>query len=523
MRVKSIRIQNFRSFVDSGKIGLEKVNILIGANNSGKSSILRGLHLLQLGIGDSLADVRVGSATAQIDMELVETSTCTSWGIVPDPGEVLYHVKINSSDRRSGNFEIGMTWGNSLQRNGELRLQNAEPYHFIVPFFSKRKTTNYGEDIREQNVVSISSEMTNLAAKLSRLANPQFPAYREYSEACEAILGFVVTAIPSANGQQPGIYLPDHSTVPIDQMGEGVPNIVAFLCSLAVSRGKLFLIEEPENDLHPLALKALLDLIHKSSEYNQFVISTHSNIVVSHLCSTSNSQLLQISAQKGILPTLAQVLSVPPTPDARIRVLHELGYAFSDFDLWDGWLLLEESSAERLIRDYFIPWFAPKLKRIKTIVAGGVTNVEPAFADFHRLMLYTHLQPAYSGRTWVRVDGDAAGKDVTAKLRSKFPSIPAEAFSYWNSEQFENYYPLIFTQAVTDALAISDKQNKREAKRQLLLQVVDWIEKDKDKAREAFKLSAQDVIDHLLTIEREFIAKQTLVPIEPVFQTLIQS
>ena len=510
MRVKSIRIQNFRSFVDSGEIALDQVNVLIGANNSGKSSVLRALHLLQQGIGDSLADVRVGTTTAQVEIQLVEPSTCAPWGIGAEIAEATYWVKVNSSDRRGGSFEIGINWSGSLQRSGEIRLPASEPHHFIVPFFSKRKTSNYVEDIREQNVVSISSEMTNLAAKLSRLANPQFPAYRDYAEACEAILGFVVTAVPSPSGQQPGVYLSDLSTVPIGQMGEGVPNIVALLCNLAVSRGKLFLIEEPENDLHPNALKALLELIQISSRFNQFIISTHSNIVVSHLCSISGSRLLQISSARGVLPTLARIDAVPPLPEARIQALHELGYAFSDFELWDGWLLLEESSAERIIRDYLIPWFAPKLKRIKTISAGGVTNVEPSFVDFHRLMLYAHLQPAYTGRVWVRVDGDTAGTEVVAKLRTKFSKISPEKFSCWDSEQFEHYFPSHFSQATASALAIADKQRKREAKRELLLQVVAWIEEDTERAREAFRTSAANLISDLQTIEAQFVSLRTL-------------
>lgn len=508
MRVKSIRLQNFRSFVDSGTVALDQVNVLIGANNSGKSSVLRGLHLLQQGIGDPFADVRVGSTTAEVDIQLTEAESCLPWATGPVPENVLYQVKINTPDRRNGSINFSLFVANSGQRTGDCRLPGSEPNHFIVPFFSKRKTANYLEDIREHNVVQISSEMTNLAAKLSRLANPQFPAYQQYAEACKAILGFVVTAIPSPNGQLPGVYLPDQSTVPIDQMGEGVPNIVAFLCCLAVSRGKLFLVEEPENDLHPLALKSLLDLIRKSAEHNQFVISTHSNIVVSHLCSHANSQLLQISSEPGVLPTLAHIAAVPPTPDARIQVLQDLGYAFSDFELWDGWLFLEESSAERLLRDYLIPWFAPRLKRVKTVAARGVDGIEPLFTDFHRLMLFTHLQPAYAGRTWVRVDGDDAGRQVTAHLRKQFATFQPLAFSCWRATQFEHYYPSNFADAVSTALSIQDKQTKRAAKLELLLKVIDWIEVDKERARTAFHESARDVIDDLCNIEREFNVKQ---------------
>lgn len=506
MKVKSIRLQNFRSFVDSGEIVLEQINVLIGANNSGKSSVLRGLNLIQQG-SDNLLDVRVGSTTALVDIQLTNAASVPQWNIPIEADSIFYRAKIlPSHDRKSGNYEFVAESDGHRRSHGELRLPNTEPGHFIVPFLSKRKIVNYSEDVREGAVFAISSEMTNLAAKLSRLANPQFPSYNEYTEACEAILGFVVTAIPSASGQRPGIYLPDSSTVPIDQMGEGVPNIVSLLCSLMVSRGRLFLIEEPENDLHPTALKALLDLILKSSKHNQFVISTHSNIVVTHLCTDPQKQLFQISAEKGALPTSARIAPVAPTPDARVQVLQELGYAFSDFALWDGWLFLEESSAERLIRDYLIPWFAPKLKRLRTIATGGVSNVEPAFTDFHRLMLFTHLEPAYLGKTWVRVDGDEPGKAVVTKLREKFPTISQSNISNYKLSQFEHYYPGLFRERADLALAIPDKQGKRNAKKNLLEAVLEWLNEDEMRAKTALLESASEVIDDLVKIELELVA-----------------
>ena len=182
-----------------------------------------------------------------------------------------------------------------------------------------------------------------------------------------------MTAVPSANGQRPGVYLSDRRTIPLDQLGEGVPNLAGLLADLALSEGKLLLIEEPENDLHPRALKALLDLIETSSETNQFLVSTHSNIVARHLGAASDSRLFYVDTERGVLPPVATVQQVPSTPEARLSVLRELGYSLSDFDLWDGWLILEESSAERIIRDYLIPWFAPLLALVRTLAAGGNT------------------------------------------------------------------------------------------------------------------------------------------------------
>lgn len=59
-----------------------------------------------------------------------------------------------------------------------------------------------------------------------------------------------------------------------------------------------------------------------------------------------------------------------------------------------------------------VQWCVLSLSPNRTLAAGGVDNVEPVFADFQRMVLYTYLMPAYAGRTWVRVDGDQPGCDL---------------------------------------------------------------------------------------------------------------
>ena len=503
MRVTSLQLQNFRSFESMEPIALDQLNVLVGPNNAGKSSLLRALHLLQTGCGSMPPEVRVGANAAQVTIGLSEVHGVFPWStqsqINTDFGTVT--INISSSDRITGNFNMAFREPNV----GLNQLQNMEPNHFIVPYLSKRKTATYQEDVRNEHALRVANDMSFLAAKLSRLANPGFPEHEHYSKTCMAILGFLVTAIPSAGGQRPGVYLPDRQTIPIDQMGEGVPNIVALLADLSLSTGKLFLIEEPENDLHPQALKALLDLIVESSKSNQFVISTHSNIVVRHLASAPNSKLYNINTEAGRMPPVATIREVEPTVEARLTVLRDLGYAFSDFDLWDGWLILEESSAERIIRDYLIPWFAPKLSRVRTVATGGIDQVEPTFDDFYRLIRFTHLEEAYRNAAWVRVDGDKPGAEIIKQLQNRYPSWNADRFKCFSKAQFEHFYPSEFSQQVNEALANVDKQARRNAKRQLLDDVRAWLDADEPRGREALEKSAAEVIADLKNIESQLI------------------
>lgn len=503
MRVTSLQMKNFRSFEDMNPISLGRMNILVGPNNAGKSSVLRALHLMQDGHSSPGPDVRVGVVSAQIliglgDIQAGEFDMSESGTLI---------VNINSGDRISYGINR-LRWSGVEGQPSAIthQLPDIDPKHFVVPYFSKRKPSGFHEDVRQQNAIRIFNDMSYLAAKLSRLANPGFPEYERYSTACKDILGFVVTAIPSANGQKPGVYLPNRETIPIEQMGEGVPNIVALLADLALSKGKLLLIEEPENDLHPKALKALLDLILLSSEYNQFVISTHSNIVVRHLASAEDSRLFNVTSEFGVLPPVATIQEVEPTVEARLGVLRDLGYSFSDFDLWDGWLILEESSAERIIRDYLIPWFTPKLSRVRTLAVGGVSEVEPTFKDFDRMVRFAHLEEAYRNAAWVRVDGDDYGTQTISMLKKNYPTWEPDRFGQFRQPQFERYYPAVFSEEIEAALSTKDRQVRRTAKKELLVKVRDWLDEDEERGRLALEVSAAEVIADLKQIESQLLS-----------------
>ena len=503
MYVTSLEMSNFRCFKSMGPIRLDKINVLIGENNSGKSTLLRALHLLQEGNGLSKSEVRVGTKNAEIKIGLGDISGIEFWGKeAGNIGEGLISKKLVIDS--NNNFSIL----SSLQENptkeyGVANFQNIAPNHFIIPFLSKRKATAYNPDVRSAHASAIVNDLQFLAAKLASISNPGFPKHHQYREACEGILGFLVTSVVSEGGQLPGIFLPNNQSIFIDQMGEGVPNIVALLADLVISENKLFLIEEPENDLHPRALKALLDLIIESSKSNQFVVSTHSNIVVRHLASSRNCNLFNITTEPIHQPPEASIKKVEQTVEARLSVLRDLGYEFSDFDLWDGWLILEEASAERIIRDYLIPWFAPRLSRIRTLSTRGADQIQPTFEDFNRLVRFTHLEESYRNAAWVRVDGDKKGIEIVNKLKVDYPTWKSDRFSSFNKPQFEHYYPIEFQEKVRCTFEIQDKKERTQAKKLLSAEVRNWLDADEKRGREALEISAAEIISDLKKIEQQ--------------------
>lgn len=86
-------------------------------------------------------------------------------------------------------------------------------------------------------------------------------------------------------------------------------------------------------------------------------------------------------------------------------MLEELGYEAFDFGQWKAWLILEESSAEVIIREFLIPTFVHKLiNKLKTYSARSLSEIELKFKDFNNLFVFVHLEQIYKNKAWVIVD-----------------------------------------------------------------------------------------------------------------------
>ena len=500
MWIRTAHIRNFKSILDSGVVNLGKVTVLVGANNSGKSAFIQALYSLQVGAPNPTSSIRVGATGFTVELTALDAGD-NPWNAELPSGtaEILL-----SFDR--GRLEVSI---NRNHHTGQIAQQ--EPAAFFYPQLGKRKVAAYGRNVDLASTRTILPSWQNLVSRLQPLSNPDFPGSDEYREACRSILGFVVTVFPSEHGQQAGRYLDREATIPIEEMGEGVSAVVGLLVDLASARGRVFLIEEPENDLHPLALKRLLDLLLLAADHNQIIATTHSNLVLKHLGSHQDAVVLKVSCDLDRSPPESAFIQIPNDPPSRLELLRELGYELADFELFDAWLILEESSAERLIRQYFVKWYTPSLVgRLRTIAAAGTGNVEPTFADFSSLFLYAHLQPHYAGRAWVVVDGDESGRRAVERLRSRFElTWDPRTFRFFSVEDFEEYYPPRFHPDIAALKATPTGRIRQAKKTELLEKVISWIEYDEKAAMAEFRSSAAEPIEVLRDIESVVLGAAT--------------
>jgi predicted ATP-dependent endonuclease of OLD family len=276
---------------------------------------------------------------------------------------------------------------------------------------------------------------------------------------------------------------------------------------LCQAKNKLFVIEEPEDDLHPTALKTLLDVIVQSSKHNQFLISTHSSIVLTKLGAVPSAVVVQVTSDNGLPPT--STFEVKSTLEERTSILQDLGYSLADLSLGDGWLIFEESSAERLVYEWLAPWFAPGLLRLRHVSARGNDRVRALLTDFKEMFLFAHVEPMYRQRAWVILDGDSRSLEIVEKLRSDFSSWPSSRFRHWKKDAIEHYYPAEFACKYRDEVTgIKNARQRQAAKQELFRQVVAWIEEDRKRAKEEFEKSAVEMIAVLHEVENDLNSLQ---------------
>jgi len=513
MHIQELSVTDVRS-VTSAQLGFSPgINLIVGPNNAGKSTIIKSLYLLQNGGVLGGEDIRIGCPVARITTKIA--------GISETARNRYFHGK-HPLQKASDNCTIThQIFSDKIEKKFIQAPPGTEPeerdfhglaaseneYNFIYPFLSKRKITHYAIQSSTANANAVMDNFQNLALKVQKVYS-QPKTKESYERYCKDILGFLVTPITTEGGQLSlGIYSGYGTTIPIESMGDGVVNVVGLLCILLTDIDKLFLIEEPENDLHPAALKKLLRLIIAKSDLNQFIVSTHSNIVVKHLASVADSRIFYtesaaFDANWDDIPT-SKVTAVGSTPQERLWVLENLGYEPFDFELYKGYLLLEESTAERLIRDIIIPHFVPEARHLlRTVAAQGVSALEAKFEDLQKLFLYLHLSPVYANRAWVIADGDPSGRAVIEQLRKTFCTWDPGHFSHWTKDHIEYYYPVPFEERAAAICAMPHGKPKQQEKAHLLEKVVEWFNHDPVQAKPLFELSAAEVITHIRDITR---------------------
>lgn len=330
-----VRLQNFRSFQDTGCIEIKPINVLVGANSSGKSSILRFFPLLENSISkrfdgvfrwlnedvdfsDFKNTVRDGQSKINIAMGFGDIFSL-SFDVVSDKD---YTEKFeNVTFFKNGNKDISLDFDNySYTKSGDFLPFAIGTYNSDNPQFVQLGEFNARSEEMERDILSFTKGMSYIRpiradiARYNRTANvdvskvrgdgSNMPMYLFSLEEYElgnlnkwllSNFGFSIL-IKKAGGTfeiiiSDGIDKPRNAV----DLGFGYTEMLPILVAVwgaifgpqrsqNIEGGELFLaIEQPEVHLHPKFQAKFAKMICQIiNEYPniRFFIETHSETIL---------------------------------------------------------------------------------------------------------------------------------------------------------------------------------------------------------------------------------------------------
>lgn len=305
MNITGITLEKFKK-IDNVEIQLSPINVIIGGNNSGKSSVLQGIHF---SVVAAVAARRLGKQTFTQDNLLfcparnfvtlrngLEYANQSNFGLFkvvakpPDGEDVSYMIEVYRG-RNEGNVGCERTGNVAL---GAIIAEPIPPFSIYVPGLAGipqveeyrsesviRKGVASGDaNLYLRNVVYL-IEKKGLTDELVRLMSTVFSGF-SISITYDAVHDSYLDVYVSHASQ----------TVrrPLELAGTGVLQALQIFSYVTLFNPRLLLLDEPDAHLHPdnqLLLSQALVTIAAETD-TKIMISTHSRHIVDALYGDAN-------------------------------------------------------------------------------------------------------------------------------------------------------------------------------------------------------------------------------------------
>jgi len=341
MLLRSITLKNLLSFKDA-TLELRPLNVLIGANGSGKSNLIDAIGLLQGAPRNLASAMQRGDGVqgwlrktdpppefAGIECEIEDDSPNASLDYTLHFKEWNYalSIQLESLARRSGSERTsvfsrsgrGYTVGNATESReahpieptesmlvhrrvftlAEIGHPNNVPLRFTAIRIYREFSTAPNSRIRRGSTTDamndfLSEDGTNLAMVLSQLNLET--GLGDINRRLQRFYELAQEVVPAVHGGVAQIYVREQgvaSPVPATRLSDGT---LKFLCLLTIllhpKPPELICIEEPEIGLHPDAIQILGEVLVEASERTQLIVTTHSEALVDALSSAPESVVI---------------------------------------------------------------------------------------------------------------------------------------------------------------------------------------------------------------------------------------
>lgn len=338
----AIKVKNYKCFKDeTGFDCFRRVNLIIGRNNAGKSSLLDLIEIVVSGKYDFVRSTWRDNENPVIIFESIITedvvnqvfSSSTSGGRIPGShriygqsyiGKTIKWSKNNNERNNSTLLECddsGITPPLTSLTDHAKVLSNKMPVHLegkifrrlfaerdIVPEVSAPThivINNNGSGLTNaiQNYINKSNLPSELVeSSMLNALNSIFAHDAKFTD--------IVCQLHDNNLWE--IYLEEEfkGRIALSQSGSGLKTVMSVLaCLILVPNIEkkplsdyIFGFEELENNIHPALLRRLNDYIYHSATENDFsyVLTTHSNVLIDQFSKQVDAQIIHVTHKDSV-------------------------------------------------------------------------------------------------------------------------------------------------------------------------------------------------------------------------------
>lgn len=345
--LRNARIQNLRGIADLSLNDFSSLNVLVGPNNSGKTTVLEALFLLA-GMSNPLLPIKINNfrrvenfvfddfryndfrynfrqlnydnvislEASEADCKRkVEISPIFPNGMEGDAGAISAAKSDNSTERLLLKEAVGLKMSCSVW-NGEYRTHES-----VIQIDDGNPAITHSSHYEE----AINARMLNHHTLQSNLSERFDTLQRiKLKPRVISVLKRIEPALLDLSMSANGVIMVDigfSQLAPLNLMGDGFRKATAVVTNLSASENSVFLIDEIENGLHFETMDILWQgIIEAIIEFRQQVfVTTHSYEAL--------KVLLKVFERLEYPTEILRVLSINRTLDGGHR---SYGYSFSD-------------------------------------------------------------------------------------------------------------------------------------------------------------------------------------------------